>query len=406
MPEKNIDLKYWVNLSEGGGQTADRLDKQNGVIKDVLVCGLTSPNCPRVPGSKAQPTKGTRYTLEAFQEAASLYEGVKVRIANKTVHRATTQTDRHPNDTFAVLRNVYVGKDGLRAELHYDRFHSFTPSLIEDVERKFGRWGLSHVASGYGPVEDGWLVVKHIPKVRGVDLVDDPATTVSLLEDKAVTIKFIDLCESLISKVKGKKRLGLVQFMESDLLKVKLHEDDMPMGDMPMEAPPEAESDPDKALLDAFISACAPLVSSALQGDTEALKKLNEWIKAHIKLAGGGEEKPKDEAPKEEKGPPTETPESREKELERKLAKYENTAKVVALAESLGCKDKTALPVTLVETLAEVSESRWKPTITDFISRSRGPKSSGPATIPFEAKGTETPAEVKDGKSFARAVTQ
>jgi hypothetical protein len=175
-------------LSEGVAAAPLRIDRDAGVIYDVKVVGRRSPNGHGKVGAE----NGTEYTLESLRAAAPLYEGVSVKV-NHPADRTRPAQSRDCNDTFGVLRNVRVGEDGLRADLHYYKTHPLADRVLEDVDRRLGQFGLSHNASAAGSVRDRTYVVEEIGAVNSVDLVDRPATNRNLWESTDMDETPVDL---------------------------------------------------------------------------------------------------------------------------------------------------------------------------------------------------------------------
>ncbi len=138
---------------------------KDGIIENVKILGFTSKN-------------NRTYTPTAIKNAVNLYEGVQVYFDH-----ASTTSGRLVKDRFGKLKNVRYTDDGLRGDLEYLTSHPCTAMVLEDLTRKTGYFGLSHVADGnYKRNKEGVQVVESIEKVLEVDLVSNPATTNSLTE--------------------------------------------------------------------------------------------------------------------------------------------------------------------------------------------------------------------------------
>jgi hypothetical protein len=250
-------------LSEGVAAAPLRIDRDAGVIYDVKVVGRRSPN----GHGKTGADNGTEYTLESLRAAAHLYEGVSVKV-NHPADRTRPAQSRDCNDTFGVLRNVRVGEDGLRADLHYYKTHPLADRVLEDVDRRLGQFGLSHNASAAGSIRDRTYVVEEIGAVNSVDLVDRPATNRNLWESTD-------------------------------------------MDETPVSTP--AAADPDEVLAQGFDAACSAVLAGEGTADEKA-KKIKELLKAHEKLASKGEsategdETPADDTPADDKPADEEPP--------------------------------------------------------------------------------------------------
>ncbi|MDY0171163.1 MAG: hypothetical protein RBS80_31780 [Thermoguttaceae bacterium] len=154
-------------LQEIAAATGCRVDRQNGVIRGVKIIGRVSRN-------------GREYTARALQDAAGLYEGVKVN-----VNHAELGQGRRYEDRIGCLRSVRSKDDGLYADFHFNQGHALAEQLAWDAENAPGNVGLSHDAEGRTVRRDGKTVVEAVLSVRSVDLVADPATTTGLYEGMA-----------------------------------------------------------------------------------------------------------------------------------------------------------------------------------------------------------------------------
>jgi len=147
--------------------TRSRIDREAGVIRDVLVLGSHSAN-------------GRTYTTDAMSAAAKLYEGVPVYIDHQPEGR------RSYRDKIGRLTSVQHRDGGLRADLHINPAHPAAAQLLWDAEHHPAAVGLSHDAEGRIVTRDGQAIVEAIESVRSVDLVAEPATTRSLFEDMSM----------------------------------------------------------------------------------------------------------------------------------------------------------------------------------------------------------------------------
>ena len=88
-------------LQEKLGKYADRVDRANGIVKDLLICGLHS-------------AKGYDYLPETLTEAMPQYEGTGVHLDH-----AAPGERRSYRDKIGALHNVrFVRGQGLRGDLH------------------------------------------------------------------------------------------------------------------------------------------------------------------------------------------------------------------------------------------------------------------------------------------------
>jgi hypothetical protein len=244
------------------------VDRDAGVIRNVLVCGFNSAN-------------GRRYPADVLRAAVGLYEGRPVNLD----HADRPTMGRR----IGWLSNVRAGADGRpRADLNILRTHKEADAVFEAAERRPELCGLSHVALCRTRRDrDGVEVIEAIESVESVDLVADPATTPGLKHESkgtAVNVTLNKLVEWLAPKVPFDQLARVKRLSEMD-----------GMGDL--EVPePAAETSPDDAIDGAFKQAMHAVIDGypdQLDGPG-VLAKLKELLKAHGKLgdSGGGDDKP------------------------------------------------------------------------------------------------------------------
>lgn len=155
-------------------------------LLETVLLEATEPTTPGViPNVKVLGRKSRNrreYTDDAMRGAIHLYEGAIVY----TNHGEPGKKHRPMDDRFGRLRNVRFDeqKHELRGDLEHLTTHPSAARLKEDIERKLGYFGLSHDADGLYHMRDGVKVVSQIEKVNSVDLVTNPATAISLLEQE------------------------------------------------------------------------------------------------------------------------------------------------------------------------------------------------------------------------------
>lgn len=157
------------------------VDKEQAVIHGVRILGPASLN-------------GRRYTPEAIEKAASLYEDRPVNVDHPD-HNAGGQ--RRVADRFGWLKNVTYRNAGLEGELHYLKSHPQATAVVEAAERNPALFGLSHNADGRMAKRGKEYLVEEIVGVRSVDLVADPATTKSLFESLQLKENEMDGVDSI-----------------------------------------------------------------------------------------------------------------------------------------------------------------------------------------------------------------
>ena len=371
-----------------------RIDEDAGIIYGVKVCGFTSPNCPNVPG-QGRPTKGTKYTRAALQQAARLYENIEVNW-NHRAKNLGPYAERPAEDNVGVLRNVRLEADGLRAEFHFRQKHQYAATIVEDVQRRFGTFGLSHEAAGNGRIIDGWLVIEEIPKVRSVDIVDDPATNINLWESQQMPM--ITLRESL-KKLQDNARDGspLAQWtgwiLEADAMAEKnpdgatsLFEDgeETPISDTPVEDVPGVggSSDHRDALKSGFREALMHLCSDESidsMEPQELLKLIKQILFARVKLTGASPPTDTPPEPGTEDIVPDTSPEMEESRSALAKANAENAALKNRLALTDLCESMSFRPSDIQrKAMATLSESDRSAFIREAQAQSTRPKSYSP----------------------------
>lgn len=158
MTEQLVETTLWEGASA-----------EPGIFRDVKILGQKSKN-KRV------------YTEQAMAGAVELYEGKTVYIS----HAQKGVVHRPALERFGRLENVRFDKTKkqIRGDLVYlETQQQMTSMVKEDLDRKLGFFGLSHVADGeFHRNKEGTQVVTKITKVDTVDLVSDPATATSLRE--------------------------------------------------------------------------------------------------------------------------------------------------------------------------------------------------------------------------------
>lgn len=312
-----------LTLIEAFG-TPTKVDRESGVITGVKVLGTHSRN-----------KGGYDYSPEARQQAATLYEGIKVNTNHP--ERTRPNATRGVEEGVGWLKNCRVADDGVYADLHVLKSHPFAPLLFEAAERNPAHLGLSHNADGASVVRGGKRIIESIDKVRSVDIVGNPATNESLFEsEEPVTTKkstFKAVLESAPAGTKGRK--GGLALLEMDGM--------ADMGAIPVDVPAEAEATaPDDQVWSAFLAA----MTDILNGDTSDVKgtiaKIEKLLMAYEENfgAGGGETEPTED-------PVTESLQEQVAALTKRLADKEADEANRALLESKQIEVNPARLVTL-----------------------------------------------------------
>lgn len=237
------------------------VDREAGVIRNVLLCGVESANRRRYPwGSTLKHRKG-------------LYE-------RKGGYWGHGQSDQ-PLCWYENERTDDQGRP--RADLHVFKSHPKAEQVFEAAERRAPNVGLSHVATCKTRSESGWVVVEDVVEVERVDVVADPATTHGFHESThqpgATVTTIRKLLETLAPRLDVSGLLRLRRLTEMD-----------GMGDLPVEPPP-ADAAPKDGVTAAFKAAIMSVVDGALGGSEDpkaALQKIKKLIASHGDVNGDG----------------------------------------------------------------------------------------------------------------------
>ena len=184
--------------------TADRVDREAGIIYGVRMAGLSSKN-------------KRDYIPEAYKQAikAGHYEGKPCNVDHVKEGEQTKVASR-----FGVWHDAeYREKPepGVYGNLHYIKSHSLANNVCEAAERKElnSAFGMSHdaYAGTCRPGTNGRVIVESIESVKSIDLVADPATTKGLFEHKEPAMKqtILQVLESACTFGSQKKEIAKLQ---------------------------------------------------------------------------------------------------------------------------------------------------------------------------------------------------
>lgn len=184
--------------------TADRVDREAGVIYGVRMGGLVSKN-------------KREYTPEAYKEAikSGMYEGKPCNIDHVKEGEQAKVANRF--GTWHDVEYREKPEPGPYGNLHYIKSHSLANNVCEAAERKElnSAFGMSHDAWGGNcrPGMNGRVIVESIESVKSIDLVADPATTKGLFEHKEPVMKqtILQLIESACTFGFQKKEIAKLQ---------------------------------------------------------------------------------------------------------------------------------------------------------------------------------------------------
>lgn len=324
-----------------------RVDRDAGVIRNVLICGSESKN-------------GRDYLPGSFGQGKQ-YEG-------RSVYLNHSDKARQAQDKIGWFSNITFRENGLpQGDFNLFKSHPLAATIFEAAERNPSAFGMSHVAMCKSKRVNGREQIEQVQTVESVDLVAEPATTQGFYEsqNKETKMKINELIVWLAPKVK----------FES-LAKVKILSEMDGMSELDMPAPAD-DSNPDDAVKGAFVSAMHSLVDMYASGQLDGaalLGKMKELDKAHSKMGDKKEPEPETKDEPKEEPEPEEKPES----------KIPTTDEIKALiAESVA---------------AEVV--KLKP-----ILEAEKPKSGGRNVTPVKEQ-TATEAPPTDGKKFAEYLSK
>lgn len=150
-------------------ESALTIDRDASEIRGVKLIGLESQN-------------GRTYSAEALKKAMPLYEGAKVNVNHPEKGPASPRDYRDRLGSIHGVQFREGASPGLYGTLRFNPKHPIAEQLLWDAENNPGVVGFSHNAEGRSTRRGGRSIVEEISKVRSVDLVADPATTLSLRE--------------------------------------------------------------------------------------------------------------------------------------------------------------------------------------------------------------------------------
>lgn len=357
---KAVSLRVVV---ERLASAAESIDRDAKVIRGVKILGLRSRNPARVlgidPREPFDPNAPYSYAPAALKEAAALYEGASVFIDHPEFRygpdgrREPIPGDRKTHEKFGRIVNVrFVPESGLFGDLEYLASHPLAEMVLETAARMPDQLALSHNASAIPEVQqDGSVIITRIAQVRSVDLIGaEPGTTTSLFEStpqeeavKTTTPKAV--IEACGPRLKG--ATNLVRVLEMDGMDA--------MGEVSMDAPPEATSAEDQ-VREAFRAMVLAVLDDAALDTSGVVAKIKEILDARDSLlAPKPAEKPAAEADADPESKPGEKPAMESAEvaaLRRKLAETESREMARTLMESANADlEARKLPVIRIDSV-------------------------------------------------------
>lgn len=236
-----------------------RVDRDKGIIFDVLLCGFESDNGRTYPWGKGLAhRKGT-------------YEGRGGNFGHNPKSPEEARICWYENE-----RTDEQGRP--RADMHVLKSHPMAERVLEAAERKAPTYGLSHVAMcKTRPDGRGGLIVESVESVETVDVVADPATTHSFHESRSNRVK--TTIKKLLEKLAAKSNVD-------QILRLKRLSEDF--GDMEMDAPADDVSS-DDGISAAFKQAIMSVIDGAMAGGGDAktaLKKIKKLLDSHADVNG------------------------------------------------------------------------------------------------------------------------
>lgn len=152
-----------------------RIDKERGIIYDVLIVGQRSRN-------------KRKYSDKVLDRDAWRYEGKSVYINHELVKLpdgSYKPARRGVDEEGGVIRNVSRRDGGLRGDIHYRMNTHAGKIVLECCERFPDKHGLSHVATvdGRRDKSTGEVDILAIVEVHSVDIVNNPSTTNTIYEE-------------------------------------------------------------------------------------------------------------------------------------------------------------------------------------------------------------------------------
>lgn len=286
-----------LTLIEYMAPFSKNVDRENRIIRNVMVIGLSSGNSVRVVGIDSDETYD--YLPEALQDAIPKYQGVVVNLDHPDFTHTADGERRTASATktaqrFGRLVNVrFVENKGLMADLEYLASHPLAEMILEAAERMPETLAMSHNARGNVTRKGGKYVVDEIGEVRSVDLIaEKPGTTHSLFEN----LKECDMaCDNKLAEQEETEDKKLTEMNVDPNMQTAAplqEEDDMvnPEEEMIAEQD-EAVAAPEEMIESGFRGAINALLDDDSLDDATLVSRLGDLIKKRsevkIALAGG-----------------------------------------------------------------------------------------------------------------------
>lgn len=182
-----------VEYASNAGRSI-KVDREKCIVPNVKIMGNESAN-------------GRTYLSESLRDAIPLFEGARVGIDHpKSLTDPITYAGQ-----LGDVKNVRQQADGLYGDIHYNPKHALAEGFLWDAENRPDRLGMSPVSFGETANRSGREVVTKIKRVRGIDVVPNPATTKGLFESKDDQMEVkqlqeqIDALKADVLKLNGEK---------------------------------------------------------------------------------------------------------------------------------------------------------------------------------------------------------
>lgn len=361
-----------------------RVDREQGIIYDVLALGRESVNSHGVKGAEK-----TEYSFEAMRAALLRYQGLKINIDHPARDKANRE--RSSYDRFGKLLEARVTEDGIRGNLKYLKSHRMAGPIADAAEDPDLNdcFTLSHNAWGRGELRGVVYYVTELPEVRSVDVVTEGGTCRSLYESEELPIATKTL-RQVFEAAAPKLKATFLPLLELDDT----------YGDMEMGDSGDHKDD--------LVAAIGKLVQSTDEAD----HKLAQKILAMLKPAAGEDDasvsEGDEDAEEEDDGTPKKTEEGRRgKSTAQATPLTETRAKAYCRLAGINPDDKAN--ARLLESLQAVANEDAALRLLEW-AKERAPAAPGRATAPRSSGpgggnlSTPKKAPVTDGKSFAAAV--
>jgi hypothetical protein len=268
---KRITEAFLASVDAGS-----QVDREAGVIRNVLICGPKSAN-------------NREYPPAVLKRDFARYEGAKVYYDH-------SRGERRVNEAAGWFSNVKPDAAGLpRGDLNIFKSDANANKIFEAAERNPTQFSMSHVVDVASTFRGTTEVIESIDRVVSVDIVTDAATTKGFFrsEGKAMKIKLSDLSARLLTKP-GAKAKAIARF--ESVCEMEGY------GDVEMDAPGD-DTSADQDVEAALQTLAASLLKQAISGDItaeDAGSKITAFIKTH-KGEAAAETEPDDDAAEESK---------------------------------------------------------------------------------------------------------